>query len=116
MSPIRLTIVQTHPVQYMAPWFRQIAASVPEIDLTVVFASHPSAAQQGVGFNAAFEWDLPLLDGYRSVVVRPPDPQARFGTSDFLGLDVPEIGSALVETRPDVVLVPGWHSASLARA
>ena len=41
MTPIRLTIVQTHPVQYLAPWFRHIAANCPAIDLTVVYASRP---------------------------------------------------------------------------
>ena len=29
VAPIRLTIVQTHPVQYNAPWFRYIAAQLP---------------------------------------------------------------------------------------
>ena len=37
--PIRLTVVQTHPVQYYAPWFRHIAARCPELDLTVLYAT-----------------------------------------------------------------------------
>src|SRR6185437_17070238 len=65
VAPIRLTVVATHPVQYMAPWFRHITAQCPQIDLTVLYASRPSEAQQGTGFDRAFAWDLPLLDGYR---------------------------------------------------
>jgi len=47
--PIRLTAVLTHPVQYYAPWFRHIAARCREIDLTVLYATQPTAEQQGVG-------------------------------------------------------------------
>src|SRR5439155_10004738 len=32
------------------------------------------------------------------------------------GLAVPEIGDALLETRPDVALIAGWHSATQMRA
>ncbi|HEX6985131.1 MAG TPA: hypothetical protein VF170_07120, partial [Planctomycetaceae bacterium] len=67
--PIRLTAVLTHPVQYFAPWFRHIANTCPALDLTVVYATVPTPQQQGTGFGAAFRWDVPLLDGYRSVVV-----------------------------------------------
>ena len=71
-TPVRLTAVLTHPIQYYAPWFRRIHASAPELALTVVHATQPTAAQQGVGFDHAFEWDIPLTEGYRSIVVRPP--------------------------------------------
>ena len=68
--PLRLTVVQTHPVQYNAPWFQYLAAHCPEIDLTVVYAARPSPAQQGTGFGLPFEWDRPLLDGYHWRLVR----------------------------------------------
>jgi glycosyltransferase involved in cell wall biosynthesis len=116
VTPIRLTIVQTHPIQYEVPWFRQITAECPEIDLTVIYAARPTAAQQGTGFNRAFEWDTNLVDGYRWRVVRDSRPEDEFGTGRFLGLDVKEIGDAVVSWRPEVVLVPGWHSITLVRA
>src|SRR5215468_8820047 len=116
VTPIRLTIVQTHPIQYEAPWFRHIAAHCPEIDLTVVYAARPSAAQQGVGFNRPFEWDTNLLDGYRSRVVRDAHETEAFATGRFRALDVREIGQAIIDSHPDVVLVPGWHSITLIRA
>jgi glycosyltransferase involved in cell wall biosynthesis len=34
----------------------------------------------------------------------------------FTGLDVPEIGRAIANTRPDVVLITGWYSVTLVRA
>ena len=116
MKPIRLTMVQTHPVQYEAPWFRYIAANCPEIDLTVVYAARPTAAQQGVGFARPLEWDTNLLDGYSSRLVREGRPGEVFATGRFRGLDVKEIGEVIVASQPDVVLVPGWHSITLVRA
>src|ERR1051325_1823069 len=116
MTPIRLTIVQTHPAQYFAPWFRHIAANCPEIDLTVVYASRPSPAQQGTGFNHAFEWDTSLLDGYRSTIVRESRSEDDFSTASYRGLDVKGIGAAIAATSPDAILVPGWYSITLTRA
>ena len=69
--PIRLTVVLTHPVQYYSPWFRFIAARCPELALTVVYATEPSAEQQGVGFGRPVTWDVPLREGYESLVGRP---------------------------------------------
>ncbi len=116
MRPIRLTAVLTHPVQYYSPWFRHVAAYAPEIDLTVLYGTEPTAEQQGTGFGRAFRWDVPLLEGYRSRVIRAARPDDRTDSSSFFGLDVREIGNAIRETSPDVVLVPGWHSITLVRA
>ncbi len=116
MKPIRLTIVQTHPVQYLAPWFRYLAAHCRDIDVTVVYASRPQAEQQGTGFGHAFEWDTPLFEGYKWTLVRESRPGDSFATGSFRALDVKEIGSALEATNPDVVLVPGWYSVTLTRA
>jgi glycosyltransferase involved in cell wall biosynthesis len=111
-----LTAVLTHPIQYYAPWFRHIHVNAPELALTVVYATQPTPEQQGVGFDRAFAWDTPLTDGYRSITVRPAKPHDRIDSGSFTGLDVPEIGRAIVDTTPDVVLIAGWHSVTLLRA
>jgi glycosyltransferase involved in cell wall biosynthesis len=115
-APVRLTAVLTHPIQYYAPWFRRIHASAPELDLTVVHATQPTPEQQGVGFDHAFEWDVPLTEGYRSIVVRPAEARDRIDSGSFAGLDVPQIGRAIAGTKPDVVLITGWYSITLVRA
>ena len=97
--PVRLTVVQTHPVQYNAPWFRHIAANCPELDLTVVYAARPRPEQQGAGFDLPFEWDTPLLDGYAWQLVREGLAADEFSTGRFRGLDVPDIGDAVAATR-----------------
>ena len=116
MKPIRLTIMETHPVQYNAPWFRYVTKHCPELDLTVVYASRPTAEQQAIGFSQGFEWDVPLLDGYASRVVRESRPGDSFSSDSFTGLDVPEIDEAVLDTKPDVVMVAGWHSITQIRA
>lgn len=114
--PVRLTAVLTHPVQYYSPWFRWMAGHCPEIELTVVYATEPTPDQQGVGFGRPVRWDVPLREGYRSVVARPARPDDSVASDRFRGLDVREIGRAVLDTRPDVALVPGWHSITLLRA
>jgi glycosyltransferase involved in cell wall biosynthesis len=116
MTPVRLTAVLTHPIQYYAPWFRHIHANAPELALTVVYATKPTPEQQGVGFDRAFEWDVPLTEGYRSIVVQAAKPGDQIDSSHFTGLDVPEIGRAIEATKPDVVLITGWYSVTLVRA
>jgi glycosyltransferase involved in cell wall biosynthesis len=113
---IRLTVLMTHPVQYYAPWFRHIAANCPEIELTVLYAAQPTPEQQGVGFGMPFAWDVSLTDGYRHRVVRSSRQGETVSTEAFWGLDVPECVPALRESRPDVVLINGWHSVTLVRA
>jgi glycosyltransferase involved in cell wall biosynthesis len=113
---IRLTVVMTHPIQYYSPWFRFIASEVPELDLTVLYVSEPSPRQQGVQFGVDFVWDVPLRDGYDSDVLRPARIDDEFGSEHFWGIDAPKIGAAIEGTRPDAVVLSGWHSASLVRA
>jgi glycosyltransferase involved in cell wall biosynthesis len=114
-TPLRLTVVMTHPVQYYSPWFRFIAECCPEIDLTVLYGAIPAPSQQGVGFGQAFTWDVPLTEGYR-VAVCGDSVGKSFDSDDFLGIDVPDLEWHLAATSPDVVLVPGWHSAMQLRA
>jgi len=112
----RVTFVQTHPVQYMAPFFRYVAAQRPEFDFTVLYASTPLADQQGVGFSESFEWDVSLTDGYTHRVLQPAGSGRRFDADSFLGVDVGSVAEAIAQSQPDVVVVPGWHSAFYVRA
>jgi glycosyltransferase involved in cell wall biosynthesis len=116
LMPIRTIAVLTHPVQYYAAWFRWIHAHCPGLDLQVIYASRPTEAQQGVGFGRAFSWNVPLTDGYNSRVVREARPGDRFDAAHFMGLDVQEIGDAIRDAKPDVVIVFGWYSITLTRA
>lgn len=66
---VRLAYVVSHPIQYQAELLRRIAAD-PAIDLTVFFCSDFSIrAYRDEGFGVAVEWDVPLTEGYRHIVL-----------------------------------------------
>jgi glycosyltransferase involved in cell wall biosynthesis len=113
-TPIRITAVMTHPIQYMSPWFRSITSERRDLELTVLYGAVPSPEQQGVGFGRAFTWDVPLTDGHRAVICADAAGM-RFDSNSFFGLDVPDIGRRIEATTPDVVLLPGWHAAMQVR-
>ena len=105
MAPVRLAILTSHPIQYYAPLFRELAKRV---DLHVLFAHRASAEEQGkAGFGISFEWDVDLTSGYSYSFVR--NVSQRPGTDHFFGCDTPEIGRDLREREFDAVLILGWH-------
>ena len=96
----RLAILASHPVQYYAPLFRELAQ---RLDLTVFYAHSATDMDQArAGFGVGFSWDVDLLSGYEHVfldnVARNP------GLGRFSGVDTPEIGHRLREGRFDALL------------
>lgn len=64
--PLRLAYFVSHPIQYQAPLLRRIALEA-DIDLEVFFSSdHTVRGYVDEGFGVKVEWDVPLLEGYRS--------------------------------------------------
>jgi glycosyltransferase involved in cell wall biosynthesis len=102
---IRVGFLTTHPIQYQAPIFR-LLADVPGIELTVLFGMLPDRRQQGVGFAVEFEWDVPLLDGYRFEVL--DNVASSPGVTTFGGCDTPRITDVLRQLQLDVLIVNGW--------
>jgi len=101
----RVAFVTSHPIQYQVPVFRCLAAR-SDLDFVVLFAMLPDAAAQGAGFGVAFEWDIPLLEGYNYRVLN--NVSVSPGVTHFRGCDTPEIKSVLQELKIDVVIVNGW--------
>ena len=65
-----MAAVTSHPVQYQAPLFRQMAAH-DDIDLTVFYGHDGSVAGEvDPDFGLWVRWDTPLLDGYRFVFLQ----------------------------------------------
>src|SRR6266545_4991356 len=114
MSPKRLAIITTHPIQYHAPWYRALALN-PEIELEVFYCHRATPKEQAdAGFGVEFDWDVSLLDGYshhflKNVAERP-------AVSGFNGLDTPEIQAVIARERFDAVMVNGWHYKSAWQA
>jgi len=109
---MRLAIVVSHPIQYHAPLFRELAR---RIDLVVYFAHRVTGLDQAqAGFGVEFEWDVNILDGYPHVFLN--NVAKRPSLDRFDGCDTPEIGAHLAQGRFDAVLVLGWHLKAYLQA
>jgi glycosyltransferase involved in cell wall biosynthesis len=109
---MRLGVLATHPIQYHAPLYRALAE---QLDLEVYFAHKQTAEGQAkAGFGVAFEWDVPLLDGYSYQFLeneaKEPD------VSTFWGCSTPEIAGVIARERFDAFLVNGWYNRSFWQA
>ena len=102
---MRVAFVTSHPIQYQVPVFRCLANRA-DMDFVVLFGMIPDAAAQGSGFGVRFEWDIPLLDGYQSVVLNNVAKQP--SVTHFGGCDTPGIEAELQRLQIDVVVVNGW--------
>lgn len=107
--PIKLCVLTTHPIQYMTPWFRSLAQD-PSLDLKVIFLRELNPVQQGVGFGQAFQWDVPLRQGYESFVlgVEP-------GLKPIL-VTLTGLRRVVKDIEPDAVLITGWNEPALVAA
>ena len=68
---IKVGYLVSHPIQYQAPLMRLLSGK-PDVDLDVYFrSSFSTGAYYDAGFGGKVEWDVPLLDGYRSSTLPP---------------------------------------------
>jgi len=96
----RVLAVATHPVQYMAPIFRRMAAH-PGFDLHVGYCSLRGAeAAHDQEFGATVQWDVPLLEGYSWSHF----PNSGSGAETFLGLRNPGLSKLIRDEKYDAVL------------
>lgn len=96
----RVLAVASHPVQYMAPIFRRMAAH-PRFDLHVAYCSLRGAeAGHDPEFAATVQWDVPLLEGYSWCHV----PNLGSGDESFFGLRNPGLSKLISEGNYEAVL------------
>lgn len=108
----RLGVLASHPIQYQAPLFRELARHV---NLTVYFAHRQTTAgQAAAGFNVAFEWDVDLLSGYEHRFLR--NRAIHPSTDHYAGCDTPEIAEQIRQGGFDAFLVTGWYLKSYWQA
>ena len=109
MDRFKVAIVATHPIQYYVPWYRALAEHV---DLTVFYCHRQTATgQANAGFGVAFDWDIPLLDGYHHVFLTNVSKQP--GVDGFRGCDTPDIAQHIERERFDAVVVHGLVDAEV---
>jgi len=97
----KVLAVASHPVQYMAPLFRRMAKE-PALELRVAYCSLRGATATGYDpdFQAAVQWDVPLLDGYSWIEV----PNKGSGEESFWGFNNPGLREVIRSGEFDAVL------------
>jgi glycosyltransferase involved in cell wall biosynthesis len=106
----KVLMVSTHPVQYMAPQYRLLAAD-ERVELTVLFLS--MASVEGAvdeDFGRSVQWDVPLLEGFRWS--HPPNRSPRPSVHRFFGLVNPGVWRLIRCAGADVVVLFGYRAAS----
>ncbi|MFT3755244.1 MAG: glycosyltransferase family 4 protein [Pseudoxanthomonas sp.] len=106
MKP-RLVILVSHPIQYYAPLYRELALR-GDIDVHVVYLSDAGAnAYHDVGFGRMVSWDIPLLEGYPYTVL---EPDLDLATRRFWSLHSFRLKETLDWLDPDAILLYGYAS------
>jgi len=110
----RVAIVSTHPIQYLAPWFRALACR-KDIEFVVLYCHEATPQDQAKsGFGVEFAWNVSLLEGYEYEFL--PNVSSKPGLASFLGLDTPDLSRRITKGEFDAVVVNGWHYKSAWQA
>ena len=108
MKKYKLAILTSHPIQYKTPLYKLLAEQ-KKIDLTVLFCSNWGLkTYHDEKFGQNIKWDIPLLDGYKSKVLKNVSPFPN--VSRFFGLINPEIIDELKKNNYDAIWIHGWNS------
>lgn len=107
VSPSRLAVVLSHPIQYYSPWFRWIQTHA-DITLRVYFLWDFGVSERhDRDFGRTFAWDIDLTSGFDSEFV--PNVARDPGTHHFGGLHNPDLRRRLRAWGPDAVLLFGYN-------
>jgi glycosyltransferase involved in cell wall biosynthesis len=108
----RVLAVASHPIQYHAPWFRALAMR-SDVQFRALFIEQLDRVAQGRGFGVAFQWDVPLLEGYEFEFAG--DSLRPGWGAGFARVRLRGARSLLRRLAPDVVVMTGWHMAAMAQ-
>lgn len=107
----KLAIITSHPIQYYAPWFRDLAGAT-DFSIKVFYLWDFGVTEQvDVDFQQPIQWDIPLLTGYDYEFV--PNVSSNPGTHHFRGLQNPTLLQRVSTYEPDAVLLLNYNYASL---
>ena len=114
MNKYKIGILVTHPIQYYISLYRLIEKE-KDIDLTVYYCYEQTAkGQSKAGFGCEFEWDIPLLEGYKYKFLKNI---SKYPSSDnFFGCNTPEIKEIIGFEKFDAFIIQGWYVLSYIQA
>jgi glycosyltransferase involved in cell wall biosynthesis len=102
----KVLFLNSHPIQYFAPLYKEMA-SRNDLDLTVLYCSkHGLSGETDREFGVQVKWDIPVLEGYRSVFLK--NHAWKPGIYGFFGLMNLGIISYLFKAPKSTLIVHGW--------
>lgn len=105
----RLAVVNSHPIQYFAPFYAYINRD-PVLEVTALYCSDFSLRGAiDPGFKQAVTWDVDLLTGYRSVFLGKNAKQRT--PAGFWSLICPQVWPEIRSGHYDVILLHGYNYA-----
>jgi glycosyltransferase involved in cell wall biosynthesis len=111
-----LLVIASHPIQYTSPIYVELSRS-NRFNVDVLYLTVPDSNSQSLGFNHAFEWDIPLFEGYSFKSCKSVSGgglrKGFFGVR--LNRPLAEIRTVIKDKRPDAVLLTGWHFFGLVQ-
>lgn len=102
---MKLVVLASHPVQYHAPVFRQMAQRLEEKGdecLVVYLSDFSIQGYRDRDFSTTFAWDEPLIEGYRYQFLNANQQEQPAG---FRGLKAPGWSDILQSEKPSRILV-----------
>ena len=99
----------SHPIQYFSPLFKELSKKTT---LKVFYYSDVSLkGNTDIGFGIDVKWDMPLLDGYESKILKNWIPRKSLANKLF---DVfnPSVIIELWKSSEKIVIVNGWSYSS----
>lgn len=106
----KIAIITTHPIQYYAPLFRELAKST-DFDFHVFYTKGDSKNYQfDVSFGKNICWDIPLLDRYSYTFLENTSKNAE--KSGFWSIKNLELIKEIKNCNAQAILVFGWNYES----
>lgn len=106
----RIGVVNTHPIQYFAPFYAYISRS-PDVEIIALYLSDFSLrGERDMGFAQPITWNLNLLSGYPSRMIGKRAGKRTPGA--FMSILAPEIWSEIRSGRYDAILLHGHTPAA----
>lgn len=105
-----IIFVNSHPVQYFAPLYQQIAKE--GMSLHVIYCTDETIrGYQDHEFGVEVKWDIPLLQDYEYIFLDNQSWKAGL-KQGFFGIINPQLIKQLFYRSKSVLIVHGWHYAS----
>lgn len=103
----RFIFLNSHPIQYFAPLYQQMARQ-EGVELEVLYCSDQGVSEKkDEQFGTVFSWDIPLLEGYKYRFFH--NYARRPGLTGFWGLQNWGIVGYLFHAPKSIIVINGWQ-------